>query len=91
MSGGEILLILLVMLLLFGSKKLPEMARSIGKSMESFRRASREMTDEIMRADLHDPPARPSAGAGAPASLPEGPTVRPSGGIVHRDDESTPS
>ncbi|MCP5488431.1 MAG: twin-arginine translocase TatA/TatE family subunit [Verrucomicrobia bacterium] len=55
-GGGEILIILVVMLLLFGSKKLPHMARSMGRAMEEFRRASREVTDEIMRADLKDEP-----------------------------------
>lgn len=55
-GGGEILIILVVMLLLFGSKKLPQMARSMGRAMEEFRRASREVTDEIMRADLKDEP-----------------------------------
>jgi len=64
MSGGEILLIMLALLLLFGSKNLPSIARNIGKSMETFRRASREVTDEIMRADITadrapPPPERP--------------------------------
>ncbi len=62
MSGGEIVLILIAALLLFGSKNLPTIARNLGKSMEAFRKASREVTDEIMRADLdRDPPPRPAA------------------------------
>jgi TatA/E family protein of Tat protein translocase len=60
MSGGEILIILLALLMLFGSKNLPSIARNIGKSMEAFRKASRDVTDEIMRADFHrDPPPAP--------------------------------
>ncbi len=50
-SGGEIILVLLVVLLLFGSKNLPKMARTLGKTLEEFRRASREVTDEIMHAE----------------------------------------
>jgi sec-independent protein translocase protein TatA len=40
--------ILLVVLMLFGSKRLPEIARGIGRALEEFRRAARDVTDEIM-------------------------------------------
>lgn len=50
-SGGEILLILFVILLLFGTKNLPKMARTLGRTLEEFRRAARDVSDEIMRAD----------------------------------------
>ncbi|MBN1269508.1 MAG: twin-arginine translocase TatA/TatE family subunit [Kiritimatiellae bacterium] len=50
-GGGEILLVLLVLLLLFGSKRLPGIARALGKTLAEFRRATREVTDEIMRGD----------------------------------------
>ncbi|HMP74046.1 MAG TPA: twin-arginine translocase TatA/TatE family subunit, partial [Kiritimatiellia bacterium] len=59
-SGGEILLILLAALLLFGAKNLPSMARNLGRTLEQFRKASRDVTDEIMRADVTaDPPPSP--------------------------------
>lgn len=91
MSGGEIFLILLALLLLFGSKNLPSIARNLGKSMESFRKASRDVTDEIMRADLdRDPPARstkPPAPSTPPATKPEEELrVTPSAHAVERDD-----
>lgn len=38
MRGGEWLIILLVVLLLFGARKLPDLARSIGASAKEFRR-----------------------------------------------------
>lgn len=56
-GGGEVLLILLAMLLLFGAKKLPQMARTLGRTLEEFRRATREVSDEIMRAGEPDEPA----------------------------------
>ena len=63
-SGGEILLVLLVILLLFGSKNLPKMARTLGKTLEEFRRAAREVSDEIMHAeDESDQPPKPLPGA----------------------------
>ena len=47
MSGvPEVLLIVFVVLLLFGSKKLPELARSLGKSLNEFKRGQTESTPE---------------------------------------------
>jgi sec-independent protein translocase protein TatA len=42
----EILLIVFVILLLFGSKKLPELARSLGKSLNEFKRGQQEENPE---------------------------------------------
>lgn len=57
-SGGELLLVLLVVLLLFGAKNLPKMARTLGRTMEEFRRAAREVSDEIMQAENDDDPPK---------------------------------
>lgn len=46
-SGPEIVVILLVVLLLFGSKKIPEFARGIGKGMREFRKATEDIKKEI--------------------------------------------
>lgn len=47
MSGApEILLIIFVVLLLFGSKKLPELARSLGKSLNEFKKGQTESAPE---------------------------------------------
>ncbi len=47
MSGiPEILLIVFVVLLLFGSKKLPELARSLGKSLNEFKKGQKESLPE---------------------------------------------
>ncbi len=43
----EILLILVVILLLFGAKRLPEMAKSIGQSVREFRKGIKDMKDDI--------------------------------------------
>lgn len=49
-SGGEIIFILLIVVLLFGSKRLPEIARAMGKGLKQFKDAAneikREMSDE---------------------------------------------
>ena len=49
LGGGEIALIFLVLLLLFGAKKLPELARGIGKSAGEFKKAREEFEDEIRK------------------------------------------
>jgi sec-independent protein translocase protein TatA len=58
-GGGEILLVLVVLLLLFGAKKLPGMARNLGHMLEEFRRAARDVSDELMQADAPPPPTYP--------------------------------
>jgi len=55
----EILIILFVILLLFGAKKLPELARGLGKGMREFKRATSEIEEEIKSAtDLDEPPKK---------------------------------
>ncbi|MFA5042435.1 MAG: twin-arginine translocase TatA/TatE family subunit [Kiritimatiellia bacterium] len=53
----EILLILLVVLLLFGAKRLPDLARSLGKSLNEFKKG-REEGDA---SDEKKPPSAPAA------------------------------
>jgi len=43
LSGGEILLVILAIIVLFGPKKLPELMRGIGKSMAEFKRATNDI------------------------------------------------
>src|SRR5512142_2758333 len=47
LGGGEIILILALVLILFGAKKLPELAKGLGSGIKEFRKATREVTDEI--------------------------------------------
>jgi sec-independent protein translocase protein TatA len=46
-GATEILLVLLVVLLLFGGKRLPELARTIGRGLADFRRAAQDVQREI--------------------------------------------
>jgi sec-independent protein translocase protein TatA len=46
---GEILVILLIVLLLFGSKELPQMARKLGKGYRDFQRVTQNARDEMKK------------------------------------------
>jgi sec-independent protein translocase protein TatA len=48
-GGWEIVLILAVVLILFGAKKLPELAKGLGTGIKEFKKATREVTDEIQK------------------------------------------
>ncbi|NCC52464.1 MAG: twin-arginine translocase TatA/TatE family subunit [Spartobacteria bacterium] len=67
-GSGEIILILAVLLLLFGAKKMPGIARNLGHMLEEFRRAARDVTDEILHADTE--PSKPSR-SGLPKTTPD--------------------
>jgi sec-independent protein translocase protein TatA len=43
----EILLIVLVVLIFFGAKKIPELAQGLGKGIREFRKAAKEVTEDI--------------------------------------------
>ncbi|MDF1546542.1 MAG: twin-arginine translocase TatA/TatE family subunit [Bacteroidales bacterium] len=51
-SGSEIFIVLLVVLLLFGSKKIPEVAKGLGKGIREFRRATDEIKKEITDTEI---------------------------------------
>jgi sec-independent protein translocase protein TatA len=46
LGGGELVLILIALLLLFGGKKIPELARGLGKGIKEFKDASKGETKE---------------------------------------------
>ena len=50
-SSGDLGLVFFIFLLLFGAKKLPEMARTLGKFMEHLRRASQDFKSQLVEAD----------------------------------------
>lgn len=51
LGGQEIFVIFMIVLLLFGAKKLPELARGIGKSMGEFKKAREDFEKEITRSE----------------------------------------
>jgi len=47
LGAPEIILIFALVLILFGGKKLPEFARGLGKGLREFKKATKEIKDEI--------------------------------------------
>jgi TatA/E family protein of Tat protein translocase len=66
----EILFILVLALLLFGPRKLPEIGRTIGKGLSEFRRATNDLKRSIeSEIELEEPPRRPAPVPPTAASL----------------------
>ena len=74
LSEWHIILALIVIFLLFGGRKLPELARGIGEAMKEFRKAQRDVhTDDVPR-----PPVPPAAAAEArPEPTAANPALKP--------------
>lgn len=81
-GGQELIVILIIILVLFGAKKLPELARGMGQAIKEFQRAKDEFSDELHSAGKTDVAAKPAAstiptvtrienGAGDGAARPE--------------------
>lgn len=47
LSGTELLVVMVVILVLFGAKRIPEFAKGLGKGINEFKKASREVTESI--------------------------------------------
>ncbi len=70
----EILIILVIILLIFGPRRLPEMAKGIGQSVREFRKGIRDMKDDIA-SDDEPKKATVVESAASPASTPTVVTV----------------
>lgn len=50
LAGPDLIVILLIILVLFGAKKLPELARGMGQAVKEFQKAKDEFSDELHKA-----------------------------------------
>ncbi len=78
MGPWEILVILLIALLLFGAKRIPEIAQGLGKGITEFKRAVRDVQGEIENSvEASPPPASHNTVSNTPPSGSESPTKSP--------------
>lgn len=76
-GGTEILIIMLITLLLFGSKRLPDLARSMGRSIREIKKATSGLEEELRRA-IETPPPSPRPPLKTLVShAPPGPAIAP--------------
>ena len=59
LSGGELVMVLIAILILFGAKKIPEFAKGLGQGIKEFKKASSDVTNEFHNAMNQEPPPTP--------------------------------
>ena len=69
-GGQELILILLIILVLFGARKLPELARGMGQAIKEFQKAKDEFSDELHSAEKTDVAANTPAVTPAQSTVP---------------------
>ena len=90
LAGPDLIVILLIILVLFGAKKLPELARGMGSAIKEFQKAKDEFSDELHSAGKTDatktePEVRPPQ-----ATVPriENAPTASTAGEIRRDDQA---
>lgn len=68
-GGQELILILLIILVLFGARKLPELAKGMGQAIREFQKAKDEFSDELHSAGKTDVASKPDVRT-APSTMP---------------------
>ena len=66
LSGGELIVVLVVILVLFGAKRIPEFAKGLGQGIKEFKKASSDVTNEFHNAMNQEPPPPPRPPAPKP-------------------------
>ncbi len=90
-SGGEILVLLLLVLLLFGPKKIPEIARMVGRGMSEVKKVQREINSEINRYSSEIDRETKKMDDQIKGRDPQPEAYKPSGAMDGKDAPSAPS
>jgi TatA/E family protein of Tat protein translocase len=92
---SELLIIFVVALIVFGPRKLPELGRSLGKSLSEFKRASNELRstldDEIRLEDRRAATAAAATSAGQTPAVAAPVVAQDEGSEVHTAETEVPS
>jgi sec-independent protein translocase protein TatA len=94
-GGGEMMIVLVVVLIFFGANKIPELARGLGKGIREFKDASREIRSEFENAgqpnqqpyqqQFNQRPNQDYAPPAAPTAAPVSPVATPVDGTTAPD------
>ena len=76
LAGPDLIVILLSVLVLFGAKKLPELARGMGQAVKEFQKAKDEFNDELHKAGTTEPKVQ-QAQSTVPQPNPAAPSAAP--------------
>lgn len=78
LGGGQILLILALILIFFGAKRIPELAKGLGQGIKEFKKATREVSDEIHNAgESHSVQSKQISNTVAQSEKAPAPSVQP--------------
>jgi sec-independent protein translocase protein TatA len=61
LGSSEIILIAIVVLVLFGAKKIPEMMQGLGRGIREFKKASKDIEEDVMRPSEDSPKEKPKS------------------------------
>ena len=88
LAGPDLIVILLIILVLFGAKKLPELARGMGQAVKEFQKAKDEFSDELHKAGKSETETAKSDVKPAQLTVPQGES-QPSSSAVVPDPNQT--
>ncbi|MEP6602436.1 MAG: twin-arginine translocase TatA/TatE family subunit [Spartobacteria bacterium] len=88
LAGPDLIVILLIILVLFGAKKLPELARGMGQAVKEFQKAKDEFNDELKKSDTTAPAPQPNVQQ-AQATIPRIEAPPPTAADVQPDTSRT--
>jgi sec-independent protein translocase protein TatA len=89
LAGPDLIIILLIVLVLFGAKKLPELARGMGQAVKEFQKAKDEFGDELHKAGTADAAKQTAEVKAAPLTLPQNTDSSPTTAAARPDPEQT--
>ncbi len=94
-SGPDLIILLVIVLVLFGAKRLPELARGFGQSVNEFKKAKDEFDKEVAKPSISPAapvaPVAPTIVASTPVASAESHPVSPSSTPAPIKDEQKPA
>ena len=91
LAGPDLIVILLIILVLFGAKKLPELARGMGQAVKEFQKAKDDFNDELHKAGKPETETAKSDVKPAESTVPRGTEQLPGAQVQADPTQTIPS